>query len=118
MNIYANGVSVANGARQSDQISSLENTTGLFKIGFDDTSSFPLNGKAAYIHVYDRDLSLPEIQEIQVKPGSVGANLIYFLPLTDAAYTDIQGNAGTAAVTTGVTASLLGPPVYFPQLGT
>lgn len=114
--LYVNGAEDPSSSRNTDNISTLGNDTGSFGIGDGPASNFALDGKISYVHVYDRALSIEEIQEIQEKPGSIAQNLVYFLPLIDAAYTDWQGNAGSTSSTTGVSSSSLGPPVFFPEL--
>ena len=72
----------------------------------------PLEAEMCYVHMYDKELSVEEINEIMHKPGSIRDGLVGFWPLTDDGSTqrNLSGIGNTGAVT-GATNSADGPPV-------
>ena len=72
----------------------------------------PLEAEMCYVHMYDKELSVEEINEIMHKPGSIRDGLVGFWPLTDDGSTqrNLAGIGNTGAVT-GATNSADGPPV-------
>ena len=77
----------------------------------DTTPTFDWDGEMAYVHYYDRALSLVELQAIERCPGSDIKGLVGYWPLTDSSTQyDYSGN-GLDGTNTGTSASTDGPPV-------
>ena len=69
------------------------------------------DGRIAYVHFYDRVLTLAEIQQLQWRPFSITDGQKLFAPLWgDTTELDLSGNGATGTVS-GSTASTDGPPV-------
>jgi hypothetical protein len=70
------------------------------------------DGLIAYPHMYDRELTQPEIKEIMHKPGSIRDGLVGFWPFTDDGSTqrNLSGIGNTGSVT-GATSSDESPPI-------
>ena len=84
-----------------------------------------LNGNLCYPHVYDRALSISEINEIMNKPYSITEDLVWApnmltnSPSSVSDFKDLSGNGFTCNQGEIPTPDLSdGPPVYFPELET
>jgi len=80
------------------------------------------DGSIAYVHYYDRALSIGEVNQIMHCPGSVVDNLQVYYPLIEDAsvttdYKDLSPSSQSITAGTLPSPSLAGPPVYFPQAG-
>jgi len=83
------------------------------------STKWPFIGSIAHLHVYTRLLSIPELIEIQYKPGSIANGIACHYPLWDNVnVADLSGLAVDGTVNGTINSSVLGPPVYFPKLGT
>lgn len=78
-------------------------------------NQWPLDGRVAHLHVYERTLSQAEIREIMWHPGRITDSLTLYTPLWGLASpeTDLSGRGNTATIVGTVTESFLGPPVTF-----
>jgi hypothetical protein len=111
-----------------DTDATLESTSGAFDITWDHESDIAIGGyysgasrvfkgQLAYVHVYNTNLSLEQIQEIQRKPGSITSNLLGYYPMineTDLGK-DYSGNGNDLTAVNSPSASNNGPPVFFPD---
>ena len=79
------------------------NTTGV-------TGGF--RGNICYVQLWDKILTIDEVSESMVKPGSVRTNLVGYWPVlgSDSPERDLSGNGNTGAVTSA-DSSDLGPKV-------
>ena len=110
--MYQNGVLYASspqlsptGTRDSD--AAYDFTIGNFTGGGQD-----FNGLLAYVHAYNRILSVDEINEIMRRPGRITSGLVGYWTCQDPGSTvyDKSGNGNNGALT-GATNSFGGPPV-------
>ena len=77
-----------------------------------------MDGQIAHCHLYNTPLSLDQLREIMIKPGSLTLNgaLLGYFPVTGLTpVTNLTGLANATENAT-MTASELGPPVFFPTL--
>jgi hypothetical protein len=76
------------------------------------------DGQMAYVHLYNRDLSLAELETIRWCPGTIVNGLVGFWPLINegTGATDIKDHSGLGhdSVTNLVDTSSDGPPVSYP----
>lgn len=81
-------------------------------IGNDSSGARTFDGMLAYLQMFDRVLTVPEIQETMRKPGSIRNGLVGFWPLTDSGTTmrNLNNVGGTGAVT-GAAEVSIGPPI-------
>lgn len=98
--------------------SSLDLTTAgtSYVVGAFNSTDWHFNGQLSNYHLYDRALSLEELQELQFNPGSIKGNLVVYAPINDS--TDfginlVDGTSGTVGGT--LNSSAFGPPVHFPS---
>ena len=110
LKVYLNGVEDGTGAFSG----SADTTTGSAVIGrLGDLSADHFNGKAAYVHIYNRGITQVEVTQLMYRPGSVTSGLVAYLPLWGVHSPEIDlsgtGNSGTV---NGATESTDGPPVF------
>lgn len=81
-------------------------------IGNDSTFSRGWNGNLCYVQMWRRTLSVAEINEAMIRPGSIRTNLVGYWPClgSDSPERDLSGN-GNSGTVTGATESFNGPPV-------
>ena len=110
--IYFNGVEKNSAVDATAQESSTQNT----EIGYDNgnvTPSLYFDGKVSYSKIYNRALSVNEINEDMINPGSVANGVVNFSPLWgDSPEVDLSGNGNVGTVTEATT-STDGPTVMF-----
>lgn len=108
--LYKNGVSLAAASPTVDWTNGL-NDVGI-RIGTLEGLGEDYDGQVAYVQIWRRVLSSPEIFQAMYQPCSVPTNLLLCAPLLgDATEPDWSGNGNTGTVS-GSIASSLGPPVY------
>lgn len=79
----------------------------------------PWHGEIAQVHMYNVELTLEELREIQFKPLSILNGLEAYYPLyTGSPEDDISGNGHDGTVTGSLSLSTSGPPIFFPSLTT
>jgi hypothetical protein len=86
--------------------------------GYHSPDSNWMDGQIAHCHLYNTNLSLSQLQEIMVRPGSLTLNgaLKGYFPMTGATpVTNLTGLTNATENAT-MTASELGAPVFFPTL--
>ena len=110
--LYKNGVQIlstsATGTNSSKQL-----RFGINKFG----NAF--GGYMSDPQVFNRVLSVDEINELMYKPLSIMNSCIWapdFRDPTAATFADLSGNGVTTTVTGSPATSVLGPPVHFPQM--
>lgn len=75
------------------------------------SSSNEGDGRMAYVHLYDRDLGVAEINQIMHCPGSIADGLVGYWPLTDSSTQyDLSPNSNNGT-NSGTAASTDGPPI-------
>lgn len=109
---FHNGVNVGSMDAFSN-VGSFEPDTNIpVVIGNSPNEDRPLEAEMCYVHMYDKELTIEEINEIMHKPGSIRDGLVGFWTLTDDGSTQRNlsgiGNNGTV---TGATNSADGPPI-------
>jgi hypothetical protein len=83
------------------------------------SSSYFLNGAAAYLHIYSRDLSINELTCIMYQPGSILTNLTHLFCVNNTDGPEVNYASGGSAFTINGTMSFssLGPPItLFPMV--
>ena len=91
-------------------ITSIANSTVDFALFGSNAASTNYFGRAANIHVYDRQLSAAEIASVKATPKAVTTNLVHYFALDDSPdWSDSWGSAGNATVVGTVSAELDGP---------
>lgn len=111
---YINGILVTSTRTGDTSTASPPNSDSGEAATFGNTagSNVAFDGFISNMHMYDRELTQPEIKEIMQKPGSIRDGLVGFWPLTDDGSTqrNLAGIGNTGSVT-GATNSADGPPV-------
>lgn len=118
ISLFKNGVEVSYLTRNSTNlIDSMSNTTKVY-IGVLSDITGDYDGRMAYVHMYKRVLTLTEINQIMIKPGSITDSLVGYWPLwgVNSPEIDLSGNGNTGTVT-GATSSSDGPPIMLSSGG-
>lgn len=88
--------------------------TGFYPAG----ATFDFLGSVAYLHNYNRVLSINELNEIKNKPGSIVDSLVSYHPMfCSASNIDYSGNGNNGSVTGSPTPDTSGPPVFLTGIG-
>lgn len=92
-------------------ITALYNSSGAYQVG-GFTNSFGMDGKIAYLHLYNRGLSASELDQIMYQPGCIRNGLVSFVPCLDTSTTERDLVQGTTATSGGTNSSnVSGPPI-------
>lgn len=83
------------------------------------SGSYFLDGAAAYLHIYSRDLSINELTCIMYQPGSILTNLTHFFCVNNTDGPEVNYASGGSAFTINGTMSFstLAPPVTLLSMG-
>lgn len=109
---YVNGVSAAVTHSVTPSGSAEPDTSASLQIGNRMSHNTGMDGNIAYVQIWKRILSVAEINEAMIRPGSIRTNLVGYWPClgADSPERDLSGN-GNSGTVTGTAESFNGPPV-------
>ena len=112
LTLYVNGASVSTNATSG----SINTNTRSFIISAETTGNCGFPGQLAYAHVYNRALTVVEINEIRWHPGSIVDGLILYYPMNEpdgaTTFIDLGPNKYDGTETGTIDGSAEGPPIF------
>ena len=115
MKLYVDGVEKTLVVVNAGAVAALSADADPFVVGdFGTSNSFELDGKMAYLRLFDRVLSQNEVLEIMHTPDAIVNGLVFGPNLTNSSAKDPV--TGVTPTINGATLDSAGPPVYFKNL--